>query len=222
MKLAWKTNWARVWQNQKWPLHTVKTQFSLGIQSDQSPLCAQWVAKDPNLLQADSKESEQTGWMPRLIRVFTGHTDHFAGFVKIGLKFQQNILKQWCWWFEPWHDKTNKMSVRPVKTQISLGIRPVWSEPLLSAWRKLGSLATHWAHSEDSDQTGRLPRLICLRWAHTHFVGFVAVAHLVVFCHFQQLFSLIWTMSELKGLCAIIRAVTGQCSSPELSFAIKI
>ena len=27
--------------------------------------------------------------------------------------------------------------------------------------------------SEDSDQTGRMPRLICLRWAHTHFVGFV-------------------------------------------------
>ena len=43
---------------------------------------------------------------------------------------------------EPWHDKTNKTSVRPAKTQISLGIRPVWSESSLSAWRKLGSLAT--------------------------------------------------------------------------------
>ena len=51
------------------------------------------------------------------------------------------------------------MNVRPAKTQISLGIRPVWSESSLSAWRKLGSLATHWAHSEDSDQTGRMPRL---------------------------------------------------------------
>ena len=30
--------------------------------------------------------------------------------------------------FEPRHDKTNKMSVRPAKTQISLGICPVWSE----------------------------------------------------------------------------------------------
>ena len=28
-------------------------------------------------------------------------------------------------WYEPRHDKTNKMSVRPAKTQISLGIRPV-------------------------------------------------------------------------------------------------
>ena len=52
------------------------------------------------------------------------------------------------------------MSVRPAKTQISLGIRPVWSESSLSAWRKLESLATHWAHSENCDQTGRMPRLI--------------------------------------------------------------
>ena len=27
--------------------------------------------------------------------------------------------------FEPRHDKTNKVSVRPAKTQISLGIRPI-------------------------------------------------------------------------------------------------
>ena len=52
------------------------------------------------------------------------------------------------------------MSVRPANTQISLGIRTVWSESSLCAWRKLGSLATHQAHSEDSDQTGRMPRLI--------------------------------------------------------------
>ena len=45
------------------------------------------------------------------------------------------------------HNKTNNVAVCPAKTQISLG-------------RKLGSLATHWAHSEDSDQTGRMPRLI--------------------------------------------------------------
>ena len=61
---------------------------------------------------------------------------------------------------EPAHDKPTKWHVRPAKTQISLGIRPVWSESLLSAWRKLGSLATNWAHTEDSEQTGRMPRLI--------------------------------------------------------------
>ena len=44
----------------------------------------------------------------------------------------------------------------------------------LSARRKLGSLSTHWAHNKDSDQTGRMPRLM---WVFTgckcHFVGFV-------------------------------------------------
>ena len=30
----------------------------------------------------------------------------------------------------------------------------------LSACKNLGPLATHWAHSEDSDQTGQMPRLI--------------------------------------------------------------
>ena len=56
--------------------------------------------------------------------------------------------------------KPTKWHVRPAKIQISLGIRPDWSESSLSAWRKLGSSATHWAHNEDSDQTGRMPRLI--------------------------------------------------------------
>ena len=70
--------------------------------------------------------------------------------------------------------KPTKWHVRRAKTQISLGIRPVWSESLLSAWRKLGSLATHWAQSEDSDQTGRMPRLIWVFAGRTcHFVGFV-------------------------------------------------
>ena len=40
--------------------------------------------------------------------------------------------------------KPTKWHVHPATTQVSLGIRSVWSESLLSAWRKLGSLATHW------------------------------------------------------------------------------
>ena len=75
--------------------------------------------------------------------------------------------------YEPRHDKTNKMSVRQAKTPISLDIRPVTSDSSLSAWRNLGSLATHWVHSEVSDQTGWMPRLMSLRWVHSHFVGFV-------------------------------------------------
>ena len=37
-------------------------------------MCAQWVAKDPSFLHADSEDSEQTGRMPRLIWVFAGPT----------------------------------------------------------------------------------------------------------------------------------------------------
>ena len=45
--------------------------------------------------------------------------------------------------------KPTKWHVSLAKTQISLGIRPVWSESSLSAWRNIGSLAIHWAHCED-------------------------------------------------------------------------
>ena len=53
---------------------------------------------------------------------------------------------------EPLHVKTNNVAMRPAKTQISLGIRPVWSESSLYAqWvarvfavRSMGrSLATY-------------------------------------------------------------------------------
>ena len=76
------------------------------------------------------------------------------------------------------HDmiKPNKMSVRPAKSQISLGIRPVWSESSLCAqWVAKDPSFLH-ADSEDSDQTGRMPRLILI-WVFTGrtatLVGFV-------------------------------------------------
>ena len=43
-------------------------------QSDQSLCCAQWVAKGPSFLHADSEDFDQTGRMPRLIWVFAGRT----------------------------------------------------------------------------------------------------------------------------------------------------
>ena len=43
---------------------------------------------------------------------------------------------QYLFIYEPRHDQTNKMSVRPAMTQISLGIRPVWS---VFAVRSMGS-----------------------------------------------------------------------------------
>ena len=60
-----------------------KTRISLDICPvwSESSLCAQWVAKDPSFLHADSEDSDQIGRMPRLIWVFAGRTCHFVGFV---------------------------------------------------------------------------------------------------------------------------------------------
>ena len=53
--------------------------------------------------------------------------------------------------------KTMRWPMRTLKTQISLGISAHFDQPSLSASRNLGPLATHWAHSKDSDQTGWMP-----------------------------------------------------------------
>ena len=79
----------------------------------------------------------------------------------LGLKMSRLMTKP-----TNWH-------VRPAKTQISLGICPVWSESSLSAWRKLGSLATHWAYSEDWSDWADAQADLSLRWAHSHSIGFV-------------------------------------------------
>ena len=63
-------NWATSWQIQQ-------NECAPSEDSDQPghpPLCAQWVAKDPGFLHADSEDSDQTGRMPRLIWVFAGRT----------------------------------------------------------------------------------------------------------------------------------------------------
>ena len=58
------------WGCAQWRLRSVWA----SAQSDQSLLCAQWVAKDQSFLHADSEDSDQTGLMLRLIWVFAGRT----------------------------------------------------------------------------------------------------------------------------------------------------
>ena len=67
----------------KTTVHPVKTQISLGIcpVCSESLLGAQWVAKDPSFLHADSEDSDQTGLMSKLIQVSAGRTCHFVSFV---------------------------------------------------------------------------------------------------------------------------------------------
>ena len=70
--------------------------------------------------------------------------------------------------------KSTKWSVRPVKLQISLGIRPVWSESSLCAQWVAKYQSFFHADSEDSDRTRGMPRLIWIFAGRTcHFVGFV-------------------------------------------------
>ena len=60
-------------------------------------------------------------------------------------------------YYEPPHDKTNKMIVRPAKTQLNLGIRPVWSESSLCALSVAKDSSFLHEDSEDTDQTVRVP-----------------------------------------------------------------
>ena len=69
--------------------------------------------------------------------------------------------------------KPAKRHVRPATTQISLGIRPVWSESSLCAQRVANDPSFLQADSQNADQTGWMPRLIWVFAGRTrHFVGF--------------------------------------------------
>ena len=100
-----------------------------------------------------SEDSDQTGRMPRLIWVFTGRTCQYVGFVMRRLicfsEFTYQDLS--CVMTKPtkWH-------VRPAKTQISLGIRPVWSESSLCAQWVAKDPTFLNVDNEDSDQTGQI------------------------------------------------------------------
>ena len=147
--------------------------------------------------------------------------------------------------FEPPHDKTNKMTVHPAKTQISLGIRPVWSEPSLCAnWVAKDPSFVH-ADSEDSDQTG--PRLILVFAGRTcHFVGlpwggsfhYVKTdqdSETVCIISFKKnnenvsvfwfYAGMLWFFPHFQGISWLMKNTKGQCySEPDVGmrFTIKI
>ena len=75
------------------------------------------------------------------------------------VKLSEEIVPLIHKWAATWQNQ--QCGCAPSKDLDQFGhICPVWSESSLSAWRKLVSLAIHWAHSEDSDQIGWMPRLI--------------------------------------------------------------
>ena len=65
------------------------------------------------------------------------------------------------------------LAVRPAMTQISLGIRPIWSESSLSAHWVAKDLRFLHADNEDWSDWADAQADLSFRWAHTHFVGFV-------------------------------------------------
>ena len=119
----------------------------------------------------------------KLFKVYAGHLHSFAPcfFTKISKAT-----------YEPRNDKTNKMTVRPAKTQISLGIRPVWSESSLCVQRpKLSSCGQRRLWSDWTDAQADLS----LRWANTHFVGFVMSRLIYNICSHS-----LWTFSYFSAL----------------------
>ena len=117
--------------------------------------------------------------------------------------------------------KPTKWSVHPAKTQISLGVR----YPLSGQQRPWSD----WADAQAD---------LSLCWAHTHFVGFV-MSWLINECAAWCCGRMMKHKSHLSPPCPeqdslpesyfgriecmknLIRAVAGQRSSPELSFANK-
>ena len=91
------------------------------------------------------------------------------------------LLLSMVFLYEPLRDKTNSVAVRPTKAQISLGIRPVWSESSLSAhWVAKDPSFPH-ADSEDWSDWADAQADLSFSWAHSLFVGFVML-WLILIC----------------------------------------
>ena len=76
--------WAATWQNQQSDCAPAKTQISLGSHPvwSESLLCAQWVAKDPSFLHADSQDWSDWADAQADLSLRWAHT-HFVGFVML-------------------------------------------------------------------------------------------------------------------------------------------
>ena len=173
-----KSIWAATWQNQR--CESVPSE-----DSDQ-------LGHPPSLIRVFAVHSMDcygpklsSCWQQRLwsdwanaqadLSLHWAHTN-FVGFVMSRLKSFTDLvpLLSAGLIIEPPHDKTNNVAVWPANTPISLGIRPVWSESLLCTQWVAKEPSFLPADSEDSEQTGQMPRLIWVFAGRTcHFVGFV-------------------------------------------------
>ena len=135
-------------------MRPTKIQISLGIRPVWSVFTVRmkkhWVLGYPLSAQGRMMRLGRCpGWF-----VFAWCTRYFIGFVMLQINN----------WAATWQNQQNECAPSEDSDQ------PGHS---LSAWRKLGSLATHWAQSEDWSDWADAQADLSLRWAHTHFVGFV-------------------------------------------------
>ena len=131
-------NWVRTQPNQQNDLYAqqrLRSAWASAQSNQESLLCAIWVAKVPNLLQADTEYSDETVPMPWLIWVFAEHTGHFVGSVMLCLSLCKKPLSYRIGpeYKSAHHDKTYLCHIQTTKLQFSQHIHTVWSEPLLFA-----------------------------------------------------------------------------------------
>ena len=189
-----------------------KTQINLGIHPvwSESSLCAQWVAKDRRFLHADSKNFDQTGWMARLIWVYTLGAHSLCWFCHVTAHL---VVSH----FTVWKPIIIQLLCFDISKSSSL-ILELLPEQRIKGAATWQNQQNECAPSKDSDQPGHPPSLIrvfavcmkkawvlsyplsaqrrlwsdwgdaqadlSLRWAHSHF-GCHVVAYMT--CYLMHL-----------------------------------
>ena len=118
------------------------------IQWGQSLALCSKLPQVPCIEWANCKGSGETAWMLRLAWAFA---------VRICDKYHFHVSWLISIWTVTWQKQQNDCAPREDSDQPAAAQS---DQSSLSAWRDLGPLATHWAHSQNSDQTGWMPRLI--------------------------------------------------------------
>ena len=191
------------------------------IRSDwsESSLCTRWVAKDPRFLHVDSKDSDETGRMARLIWVFAGSTSHFVMFwltcpgnsTNRSIEDAENKRKRFTW-VSSWQNQQNDCAPSEDSDQhghlpslirvFAIGMEVAWTfSHTVSAQRR------RWSDCADAQAD------LSHRWAHSHFVGFVML-WFTYDCYLFLLLFISWIQisSHLKKTILWVNSVsTIQC-----------
>ena len=86
--------------------------------------------------------------------------------------FYRQFLLSVHMWAASWQNQQNGMCAQR-------RLRSAWTSAQSDQSLRCPHEEAHWAHSEDPDQTGRMPMLICHRLAHRPFCWFCHVAYYV-------------------------------------------